>query len=153
VYSDNSLGSELCHSCVVVTAVTGISHHFVYGCLMSCVSCCSCLGCIVVVVLYYGCTVAILCVLIVLCAYCCLYFRCRTADWKSVFGRSCDRPPRHRFPCVYKRRLRWFPRFQDASTCFSCSPPDLKVNLFVTNFIYLYTCKITTVTGREPNCS
>ena len=32
-----------------------------------------------------------------LCVYCCFYFRCRTAGFKSVFGRSCDRPPRHRF--------------------------------------------------------
>ena len=32
-----------------------------------------------------------------LCAYCSFYFRCRTAGYKSVFGRTCDRPPRHRF--------------------------------------------------------
>ena len=54
-----------------------------------------------------------------------------------VFASSCDRPPRHRFflfPCVYKQMLRWFPRFQVATTCFSCSPPDL--NLLVTNFIF-----------------
>jgi hypothetical protein len=53
------------------------------------------------------------------------------------------------FPCVYKRMLRWFPRFQVATTCtcFSCSPPDLNVNLLVISFIYLYTCKITTNTG------
>ena len=38
------------------------------------------------------------------------------------------------FPCVYKQILRWFPRFQVATTCFSCSPPDL--NLLVTNFIF-----------------
>ena len=37
------------------------------------------------------------------------------------------------FPCVCKQMLRWFPRFQVATTCFSCSPPDL--NLLVTNFI------------------
>ena len=36
------------------------------------------------------------------------------------------------FPCVYKQMLRWFPSLQVASTCFSCSPPDL--NLVVTNF-------------------
>jgi len=30
-----------------------------------------------------------------------------------------------RFPCVYKEMLRWFPRFQVATTCFSCSPLDL----------------------------
>ena len=38
------------------------------------------------------------------------------------------------FPCVYKQMLRWFPTFQVATTCFSCSPPDL--NLVVTNFIF-----------------
>ena len=39
-----------------------------------------------------------------------------------------------RFPCVYKQILRWCPTFQVATTCFSCSPPDL--NLLVTNFIF-----------------
>jgi len=29
------------------------------------------------------------------------------------------------FPCVYKQMLKWFPRFQVATTCFSRSPPDL----------------------------
>ena len=29
------------------------------------------------------------------------------------------------FPCVYKRMLRWIPSFQVATTCLSCSPPDL----------------------------
>ena len=38
------------------------------------------------------------------------------------------------FPCVYKQMLRSFPRFQVATTCFSCSPPDL--NLLVTNFMF-----------------
>ena len=38
------------------------------------------------------------------------------------------------FPCIYKQMLRWFPRFQVATTCFSSSPPDL--NLVVTNFIF-----------------
>ena len=37
------------------------------------------------------------------------------------------------FPCVYKQMLRWFPKFQVATTCFPCSPPDL--NLLVTNFV------------------
>ena len=35
---------------------------------------------------------------------------------------------------VYKQMLRRFPTFQVATTCFSCSPPDL--NLLVTNFIF-----------------
>jgi len=38
------------------------------------------------------------------------------------------------FPCVYRQMLRWFQRFQVATTCFSCSPPEL--NLLVTNFIF-----------------
>jgi len=37
------------------------------------------------------------------------------------------------FPCVYKQMLRWFPRFQVATKCFSYSPPDL--NLVVINFM------------------
>jgi len=38
------------------------------------------------------------------------------------------------FPCVYKQMLRWFPRLQVATTCFSYSPPDL--NSLATNFIF-----------------
>ena len=38
------------------------------------------------------------------------------------------------FPCALKQMLRWFPKFQVATTCFSCSPPDL--NLVVTNFMF-----------------
>ena len=36
------------------------------------------------------------------------------------------------FPCIYKRMLRWLPSFQVATTCLSCSPPDL--NFLVTFF-------------------
>ena len=43
------------------------------------------------------------------------------------------------FPCVYKQMMRWFPRFQVATTCFSCSPLDL--NLLVTNFIFCLDVK------------
>ena len=38
------------------------------------------------------------------------------------------------FRYVYKQMLRWFPTFQVATTCFSCSPPNL--NLVVTNFMF-----------------
>jgi len=34
-------------------------------------------------------------------------------------------------PCVYKRVLIWFPSFQVATTCLSCSPPDL-------NFLFTF---------------
>ena len=41
------------------------------------------------------------------------------------------------FPCVYKRMLKWFPSFQVATTCLSCSPLDL--NFLVTFFfIFVY---------------
>ena len=40
------------------------------------------------------------------------------------------------FPYVYKRMLRWFPSFQVATTCFSCSPPDL--NFLVTFFLFVF---------------
>ena len=40
------------------------------------------------------------------------------------------------FPCVYKRMLRWFQSLQVATTCFSCSPPDL--HFLVTYLIILY---------------
>jgi len=36
------------------------------------------------------------------------------------------------FSCVYKRVLRCFPSLKVATTCFSCSPPDL--NFLVTFF-------------------
>jgi hypothetical protein len=40
------------------------------------------------------------------------------------------------FPCVYKRMLRWFPSFQVATTCISCSPLDL--NFLVTFFFFIF---------------
>jgi hypothetical protein len=49
------------------------------------------------------------------------------------------------FPVSTSECWRWFPSFQVASTCLSCSPPDL--NFLVTFFPYLFTCKITTATG------
>jgi hypothetical protein len=45
------------------------------------------------------------------------------------------------FPCVYKQTLRWLLCFQVATTCFSCSPPDLKIDLSVTSFIFLLHVK------------
>jgi hypothetical protein len=39
------------------------------------------------------------------------------------------------FPCVYKRMLRWFPRLQVATACFSCSSPDL--NFLDPYFIFM----------------
>ena len=39
------------------------------------------------------------------------------------------------FPCVYKLILRWFPRLQVATACFSYSPPHL--NFLDPYFIFM----------------
>jgi len=44
--------------------------------------------------------------------------------------------------------LRWFPTFQVATTCFSCSPPDL--NLVVTNFMFCIHVKLPLPLGDNP---
>ena len=105
----------------------------VYYC--SCVYCCSCIVCIVVVVL---------CVLLSTYVYL-LYNVCIavfTLDVGLLASSQYSEGPAtghldtgfSRFPCVYKQMLRRFPTFQVATTCFSCSPPDL--NLLVTNFMF-----------------
>jgi hypothetical protein len=45
------------------------------------------------------------------------------------------------FPCVYKQMLKWLLCFQVATTCFSCSSPELKLNVSVTSFICLLHVK------------
>jgi hypothetical protein len=116
--------------------------------------CCSCLVCIVVsclvfiVVLVY--IVVVLCVLllVVLCVllssyvyllhYVCIAFFTFYAGLLARSQYSEGPATGHldtgfsRFPCAYKQMLGRFPRFQVATTCFSCSPLDL--NLLVTNF-------------------
>jgi hypothetical protein len=44
--------------------------------------------------------------------------------------------------------LRWFPTFQVATTCFSCSPPDL--NLVVTNVTFCIHVKHPLPPGINP---
>ena len=93
--------------------------------------------CIVVVVLCV--LLSFLCIFVVLCVHCCFFF---TLDAGLPARSKYSEGPATGhfdtgiswFPCVYKQMLRWFPRFQDPTTCFSRSPPDL--NLLVTNFIF-----------------
>ena len=95
----------------------------------------SCLVCIVVVVLY------VLLSYYVFLLYC-MCIAVFTLDAKLLARSQYSEGPVNGhldtgfswFPCVYKQMLRWFPRFQVATTCFSCSPPDL--NLEVTNFMF-----------------
>jgi len=41
------------------------------------------------------------------------------------------------FSCVYKQMLRWFSRFEVATTCFSCDPPDLNLLKLISYFVYM----------------
>jgi len=98
------------------------------------VYCCSCLVCIVVIL----CVFVILCVCVCVCVHCFFF----TLDAGLLARSQYSEGPATghldtgftSFPCAQKQMLRWFPRFQVASTCFLFSPPDL--NLVVTNFIF-----------------
>ena len=82
--------------------------------------------------------VVMLCVFAVLCVHC--YFV--TLDAGLLTGSQYSEGPATGhldtvfpwFLSVSKETLRRFPTFQVATTCFSCSPPDL--NLVVTNFMF-----------------
>ena len=119
--------------CVVVSCVYCCSCMYCFSCLLCIVV--SCLVCIVVVVL---------CVLLSSYAYV-LYYVCIavfTLDAGLLARSQYSKGPAtgHHdtgfswFPCVYKQMLRWFPTFQVATTCFSCSPTDL--NLLLTNSMF-----------------
>jgi hypothetical protein len=126
---------------------------------------CICLACIVYVYLLYflcivlGVFVVLLCVFVVSYVYL-LYFLCvfvvpyvyllyyvciavLTLDAGLLARSQCPegRATGHLdtgfswFPCVYKRMLRWFPSFQVATTCLSCSPPDFN---FIVTFSFLF---------------
>ena len=121
-----------------------------------------CLACIVVILcvsVYLICICCTLCVFVVSYVFCCtlrvfvvpyvylLYYVCiavLTLDAGLLARSQYPEGPATGhldtgfswFLCVYKRMLRWFPSFQVATTCFSCSPPDL--NCLVTFFIFAY---------------
>jgi len=121
-------------STICVGKYTGncIQYFLTVGLFTFCACCIlRCLMCIVVSCLV--CIVVILCVFVVLCVYCCFYFDVGLlARSQYSEGPATDHLDTgfSWFPFVYKQMLRWFPTFQVATTCFSCSPPDL--NLLVT---------------------
>jgi len=82
------------------------------------VYCCSSLVCVI-----------ILCVFVVLCVI--VFFFTLNAGLMAT-GQYPEGPATGHldmgfswFPCAKKQMLRWFTIFQVATTCFSCSPPDL----------------------------
>jgi len=53
------------------------------------------------------------------------------------------------FPVSLKQMLRWFPCFQVATTCFSCSPPEVHFSNRTTTRL-LYTCYKPLPPGSNP---
>ena len=129
-----------CVVCIVVSCLVCIVVSCVYYCRLVCiivvvVCIVSCLVCIVVVVLF-----VLLSSFMYLLYYVCIAVSTLNVGLLARSQYSEGPATGHldtafsRFPCVYKQTLRRFPTFPVATTCFSCSPPDL--NLLVTNFIF-----------------
>jgi hypothetical protein len=64
--------------------------------------------------------------------FCCWIMDC----WLEVSIRKVLRPANTAqvflsFPVSKKQMLRWFPRFQVATTCFSCGPPEVNLAAIV----------------------
>jgi len=123
-------------------------------CVYCCHTCCS-ICVLLSYLLFYVCIVVIL---VVLCAYCfctcTMYVLLYLLNYVCIAGVTLDAELLARsrysegpttghldtgfswFPCVYEQMLRWLPRFQVATICFSCSSPDLNLNLSVTSLIF-----------------
>jgi len=102
-----------------------------------------CLACIVVILCVFVYLICICCTLCVLfyCTVCTAVLR-NSAAVLLARSQYPEGPATGHldtgfswFPCVYIRILRWFPRLQVATTCLSCSPPDL--NFLVTFFFHI----------------
>jgi len=103
-----------------------------------------------VYLLYIMCICCIVCVFVYLICICCIYVYLLCYVCIAVLTLDAGLLARSQypegpatghldtgfswFPCVYKRMLGWFPSFQVATTCLSCSPPDLN---FLVTFFFL----------------
>ena len=88
-----------------------------------------CICCTLCVFVYLICICCTLCVFVVLCVYCCSYFRCQTAGQKSVPGRSCEQPPRHRvflFSLCLQANTEMVPKIPSCYYMFLVQPSRLK---------------------------
>ena len=95
--------------------------------------------CVFVVLLM--CIYCTLCVFVVLCVYCCFLDAGLLARSQYLEGTATGHLDTgfSWFPCVYKRMLRWFPSFQVATTCLSCSPPYLN---FLVTFSFFFHIRV-----------
>ena len=118
-----------CTCCILICFVFFL---LVLSCLLG--NCCWFTVCIVVVDL------CVLLSYVCLLYYVCIFFSTLNAGLLAISQYSEGPVTGHLdtgfswFPCAQKQMLRCFPRFQVATTCFSCSSPDL--NLLVTNFMF-----------------
>ena len=105
----------------------GLNWHVLYVCIFAVsVFCCSCVYCC-----HLMCICCTICVLLFFTLDAGLLARSQYSEGPATGHLDTGFPW---FPCVYKQMLRWFPRLQVATTCFSCSPLDL--NLLVNNFMF-----------------
>ena len=135
--------------CVFVVSYVYLLYLMCICCTLMCIYCILCVFVVSYVYLLYSYVYLLyLCVFVVLMCICCnyvylLYYVCidiLTLDAGLLARSQYPEGPATGhldtgfswFPFVYKRMLRWFPSFQVAATCFSCSPPDL--NFLVTFF-------------------
>jgi len=104
------------------------------------------------------------CVFVCLCVCVCEWKRCSYGRYLRCA--TCDK----KYTCVYhdmsvgKKELSsgrsaffhyiFFPRFWISVSLPHVRIPYLRIHLFISNqFHILYTCKITTATGWQPNCN
>jgi hypothetical protein len=133
--------------CVFVVLCICCNVYLLYCVLVLCICCTVYLLYCVFVVLCICCTVYLLyCVFVVLCICCTVSIDVFPLDAGLLASGQYSEGPAtghldtgfSRFSRVYKKMLRWFPRPQVASTCFSCSPPD--VNLVANQFHVSCAC-------------
>ena len=109
---------------------------YLFTCILICLVCIIVLSCFV----SNCCWLAVCIVVVILCVYVVPCVHCWFARLLARSHYSEGPATGHldtgfsRFLCAYKQMLRWLPRFQVATTCFSCSPPDL--NSVLTKFIF-----------------
>ena len=116
-----------------------VRHWFVSYVLLLVLSClvCNCCWLTVCIVVVVFCVLLSYVSLLYYVGIAVFYFRCRTAGSKSVFGRSWDRPSRHRVFLVslcLKENAQMVPKIPSCHYMLLLYPPDL--NLSVTNFMF-----------------
>jgi hypothetical protein len=152
----------ICSRLVCIVAFLGLL-------VVLCVYCCrTCRTVCVLLYLLYCVCIAVLVVLCVYCCTCCTVCVLLYLYYVGIAGVTLDAELLARsqysegpatghldtgfswFHCVYKQMLRWLLCFQVATTCFSCSPPGLKLNVSVASFICLLHVKWPLPPGDSP---